>query len=173
MAHRTHGLSRTHEYYCWMSMRTRCLSPIHHKYKDYGGRGITICERWRDSFENFLSDMGPRPSPKHSIDRIDNDGDYEPGNCRWALPHIQHANKRRDPRCKLTDEQAREVVRLAYAGYKVSAIAAQFSVVEPIICRILYGRCYRFATGIDPRNAFVLKSQAISAAIAKAEGAKS
>lgn len=74
-------------------MRQRCLNPKAIGYKRYGGRGITVCDQWRDSFEAFLADVGPRPSAAHSIDRIDNDGNYEPGNVRWATTAQQHANK--------------------------------------------------------------------------------
>ncbi len=90
---RTHGSSGTREYHSWCAMRARCSNPKIKQYCDYGGRGIRVCERW-DSFENFLSDMGPSPSPKHSIDRIDADGDYEPTNCRWATYKEQMSNKR-------------------------------------------------------------------------------
>jgi hypothetical protein len=76
-------------------MRDRCRNPKHRAYKNYGGRGITVCERW-NSFENFYADVGDRPSPKHSIDRIDNDLGYEPGNVRWADQKTQSRNSRRN-----------------------------------------------------------------------------
>jgi hypothetical protein len=95
---KTHGLSDTVEYQTWLSMIKRCENQNHHKYPRYGGRGIKICERWRTNFENFYADMGQRPSDKHSIDRIDNDGHYEPGNCRWATWSEQRRNQSRKPR---------------------------------------------------------------------------
>jgi hypothetical protein len=90
----THGLSYTSEYWVWASMMARCFNPNEVGFKNYGHRGITVCPRWRTA-ANFLADMGKRPSPKHSIDRINNDGNYEPGNCRWATRIQQNRNMRR------------------------------------------------------------------------------
>lgn len=81
------------EFGSWVAMKTRCLNSKHPTYTEYGGRGITICEEWLD-FENFITDMGKRPTPKHSIDRMNNDGNYEPSNCRWATPSEQNYNRR-------------------------------------------------------------------------------
>ena len=90
---RTHGKTRTDEFRTWLSMRGRCENKKHGYYHIYGARGISVCERWQ-KFENFLEDMGQKQSPKHSIDRINNEDGYNQGNCRWATSGEQSRNKR-------------------------------------------------------------------------------
>ena len=92
----THGEGKppSLEFRSWSHMMTRCYNPISSRYADWGGRGIRVCERWM-KYENFLADMGRRPTQQHSLDRIDNDKDYGPSNCKWSTPQEQCKNRRK------------------------------------------------------------------------------
>lgn len=105
-----HGMDRSPEQRAWIGMRQRCLNPNKREYPHYGGRGITVCKEWLSSFEAFFAHVGPRPSPKHSLDRIDVNGNYEPGNVRWATQKEQIENTR--------------VVRLVTLNGKTQSISA-------------------------------------------------
>lgn len=90
---KTHGMSRTPEFRAWESAKARCYLPTNQRYQHYGARGIKMCAAWVESFAAFFADMGRKPSARHSLDRLDNDGHYEPGNCRWATPEEQNNNR--------------------------------------------------------------------------------
>lgn len=117
------------EYRSYWALKARCFNPTNADYRNYGGRGITVCARWlngagcQTAFECFLSDMGPRPSPEHSIDRIDNDGPYSPGNCRWASNHEQSMNRQ-------------NTIRIAVGTQKMTlGEAAQMAGIRPATLR--------------------------------------
>lgn len=108
-----HGMEKSSEYRAWVNMRARCKNPTDQSWSRYGGRGIAVCDRWRDSFEAFYADVGPRPTASHSIDRIDNDGNYEPGNVRWATALMQNQNRHNSLHVEMSGETValREALR--------------------------------------------------------------
>lgn len=99
-----HGMKKSPEYSAWQSMKDRCLNKKNRFYDNYGGRGITVCTDWINDFSRFFRDVGERPSKAHSLDRIDNDGNYEPSNCRWSLRITQNNNRRNNVRHLLNGE---------------------------------------------------------------------
>lgn len=127
-ARTTHGRAKTPEWNVWQAIKKRCLNPNDSYYYLYGGRGITICSRWRDHFESFFEDMGPRPSPVHSIDRIDSMKGYTPENCRWATPVEQSRNRRNN-------------IRVSYKGRNVLLVEA--AKLAGLHYRTLKSRYYR------------------------------
>lgn len=128
---RTHGLTHTREYIIWAHIKARCLNPSDKGWKYYGGRGIQMHRAWADSFESFLLDVGPRPSPSHSIDRINNDGHYEPGNVRWATRQQQANNTRINRRIEWNGRTQ-----------TLSQWAHEIGVGVPVLHRRLFGLCW-------------------------------
>lgn len=129
-----HGMSETDTYNIWCHMLRRCNNKKNSRYPDYGGRGITVCERWHD-FENFIADMGERPSKNYSINRIDNDGNYEPGNCNWATLKEQANNTRRNHWIEINGERK-----------TLSQWAVEYGIKASIVLR-------RLTRGLTPEDA--------------------
>lgn len=131
------GFSPTYQSYA--SMRDRCLNPRSSRWAYYGGRGIGICARWLASFTAFLEDMGERPGGA-TLERADNDGDYEPGNCRWATRAEQARNRRT---AKLTAEDAAAIRMLHSDGMSLGKIGAEYGVSKQMVMKIVRGRSWR------------------------------
>jgi len=136
-----HNDRRGSEYRTWVAMKARCLDPEHERWKRYGGRGITVCERWRNSYGNFLADMGRKPSRRHQIHRINNDGPYEPGNCRWVTP-LEHRrlsveHQRRGPWIitrhfvRIAQPKRNGAGKLVRAEYRDAGCPGLYLVVQP------------------------------------------
>lgn len=137
------GASTRHPLYrIWSSMWRRCTEPQNNSYRNYGARGISVCERWRD-FWQFADDIGPRPSANHSIDRIDVNGNYEPSNCRWATPLQQSRNRRT---CRLTDDDRSLIERLVAEGWTKRRIALEHDLNYEAVLNFASGFTYRADT---------------------------
>jgi hypothetical protein len=120
---KTHGMHGSPEYISWQSMKNRCYNLERDNYHNYGGRGIIVCDRWLNSFENFYEDMGPRPDDDYySLDRIDSNGNYEPSNCRWATDEEQIINRRTT---KINGKKEADHIRKEFATgeFKIKEIA--------------------------------------------------
>lgn len=136
---------RSPEYNSWSGMKQRCYYKGHIFYKHYGGRGITVCDRWlgEHGFENFLNDMGNKPTPKHSLERIENNGNYEPGNCKWATVPEQRSNKRNNVRITfmgetlILEEWSRRLkIGSALLGKRIKAWGVERAFTQPVrLCR--------------------------------------
>lgn len=131
VANGTHRLRHTAEYRAWAGLRDRCNRLSHKNRKRYGGRGIKCCARW-DSFENFLADMGARPSPKHELDRIDVHGDYEPGNCRWATRKQQMNNTTANRFIEYSGKRLTIAQRAEIAGMKAPTLRGRIERGWPV-----------------------------------------
>jgi hypothetical protein len=127
------GQDQTVEYTSWCHMHARCYQPNNRKFKNYGERGIIVCDRWH-KYENFLEDMGRKPDAKYTLGRVDNDGNYEPGNCRWETAKQQARNRRST---KLTMVDAREIRMLYRRGWRQWDIAHEFEVSQALISEIV------------------------------------
>ena len=108
-------------------MKQRCHNPKNHSYKNYGGRGIGLCDRWLRSVAAFLEDMGPRPSPHHTVERLDNDGPYAPDNCVWAIRQVQNRNQRKTVRLTIHGRTASVPDWADISGIPAHAIRARLS----------------------------------------------
>ncbi len=125
-ANKIHGMCNTAEHSAWSSMIGRCYNPKSRRYALYGGRGISVCDRWLAKFSSFYTDMGPRPSDGHSLDRIDSNGNYEPGNCRWADIETQNRNRSNVRRWVVAGREMTIPEIAEHTGYTKNCIHLRF-----------------------------------------------
>jgi hypothetical protein len=135
-----HGRWGSKEYFVWAHIIQRCCNSKDASYPRYGGRGIAICNEWRESFSAFHRDMGDAPGAEFQLDRINNDGNYEPGNCRWVTCAVNNRNR---PSTKLNPSKVCEIRALHAAGTAKKAIARRFQVTPTTIRGIIRGAIWR------------------------------
>lgn len=146
---RTHGMSKSKEYRCWQSMKERCYSGTGAEYESYKRRGITVCDRWISSFENFYSDMGPMPTKKHTVERVDNDKGYSPENCRWATRQEQAQNTSKSVLLEIDGKRKTLAEWGRIGGVSEEAIKYRMSIGKSVVDsvfahRLSYHNCKRF-----------------------------
>ena len=134
-----HGMSKSPEYRIWKAIKNRCLRESHRSYHRYGGRGITVCDRWKNSFTAFYEDMGQKPFPKAQIDRIDNDGNYEPENCIWTS---NKENNRHTSRTKLSMNEAYEIRTIVFSGVTQAEAARIYNVDPSCVSNIVLNKSW-------------------------------
>lgn len=134
-----HGMSHSPDWVRWSGIKARCFNPNHINYRNYGGRGVTMCDRWKDSFENFLADMGSPPSPQHTIDRIDSNGNYEPGNCRWTDRRTQARNTRT---IQLNPVAVCLIRHMRRRGSKLTDLGHAFGISSPYVAHVTNGKTW-------------------------------
>lgn len=140
-----HGKARSKIYDRWSAIKKRCCNENSINYSSYGGRGIKICERWKNSFENFYSDMGDPPFSKAEIDRIDNDGDYEPGNCRWVT---RAENTRNSTSVKLTWLEVNEIRMISFTkSISVRELSKIYNISPSVISEISNNKTWKINKG--------------------------
>lgn len=134
-----HGFTKISEYAIWTGMKQRCYNQNHTHFKYYGGRGITVCDSWLNSFENFYQDMGKRP-PKFQLDRIDSNGNYEPSNCRWVLAKVNQQNRRH---VKLNEMIVLEIRKELELGKKQKDISTRYGISVANVSLIKLGEAWK------------------------------
>jgi len=135
-----HGMTNTSEYTTWAGIKQRCYNEKAKGYKNWGGRGITVCDRWKDSFINFLEDMGIKPDVKMQIDRINNEGNYEPSNCEWVT-HTENCQNTRST--VLSIEKAREIRTKHKQGIRNCDIARYYNCNSSIIAGVIKNNIWK------------------------------